>query len=204
MALSFPAIQQALDQFSRKVIAAGIDAHIVLLAGATGGALSNTGMCVPAPLGSGRCGAGASAGGPAADTHEPALLHLDTPFAADQGMGVLLDHYAGFQHVLRRDARTHLVLTEDGAPPLSANAVIDHIEGRGAATGTTAWMPGLAEGTWTFHGVVCPNGFALGSCLLSTGIPSTTLALIERTGGVLADLNDAGAAGLDPAPETGQ
>lgn len=201
MALSFPAIQQALDTFSRKIVDAGIDAHIVLLAGATGGALPGTGICVPAPLGSGRCGAGAGPNAPAPDSNEPAFLHLDTPFAANEGVGVLLDHHADFKHLLRRDARTQFVLTEDGAPPVSVQAVVDHVEGRAPASGTTAWSPGLEPGSWVFNAVVCPSGFALGSCLLSGDVPQTTLELVERTGGVLADLNNAGAEGLDPFAE---
>lgn len=201
MAFTFEAIQNALGSFSRKVVEAGIDAHIVLLAGATGGRLSTTGLCVPMPLGSGQCGAGSSAGHAAQDTKEPTFLHLDTPIAANEGMGVLLDSYPAFKHMLRAGARTHLVMTEDGAPPMSANAVADHIQGIASATSMPAWMPGLAAGSWVWSGVVCPDGLALGSCILSSGPPATTLQLISTTGGVLADLNTVGQQGFDPFAE---
>lgn len=190
MIASFAAIQQALDAFSRKVVEAGVDARVVLLAG--------SGFCVGAPLGSGQCGPASAEGMPAPDSREPDFLHLDTPFGANQGIPVLLDSYAAYKHALRPGARTHLVLTEDGAPTVSAQAVIDHVEGRAQATATPAWMPGLAPRTWVFNGVVCQNGFALGTCLLADSPPATTLELIDTTGGLVADLNNAGVAGMDP------
>lgn len=192
MTASFPAIQQALADFSQRMVDAGIDAHIVLLAGAVG-------LCVPPPLGSGACGAAASAGGAAPDSREPALLHLDLPFGSTQGMATLLDNHPAYKHLLRPNARTHLVLTEDGQPPQSPQQVIDHLEGRAAATFTPAWNPPLAPASWVFHGVVCKDGVGTGTCLLAFGAPQTTLALISQTGGLLSNLDDAGnGSGIDP------
>jgi hypothetical protein len=197
MAASFPAIQAALNTFSTKVNEAGIDAHIVLLAG--------SGLCVPAPLGSGMCGLGIGGGpggggllpqGSAPDTKEPNFLHLDVPFGANEGMPVILNSYNNYKRMLRSDAHTHLVLTEDGAPLTSADAVVEQIEGRGA----NAWMPALAPESWTFHGVVCKNGLSGGACLLAFLTPETTLQLVERSGGIAADLALAGSA-MDPFGE---
>lgn len=192
MAASFPAIQQALTAFSTRVSEAGIDAHIVLLAGA--------GLCVPAPVGSGMCGVGLGGGpgipggilmpGRAPDTKDPGFLHLDVPFGYSEGMPVILDNYTYYRDMLRADARTHLVLTEDGAPPMSADAVVQQIEGGG-------WDPGLAPDSWAFHGVVCKNGIGGGACLLAVVPPTTTLELVERSGGIAADLSQAGSA-MDP------
>lgn len=199
MAASFPAIQQALTSFSQKVSQAGIDAHIVLLAGA--------GLCVPEPVGSGMCGLGLGGGpgipgglvmpGSAPDSRAPGLLHLDVPFGYGEGMSVILDNYPYYRDMLRADARTHLVLTEDGAPTMSADAVVDHIEGRAAATAGPAWDPGLSPGSWAFHGVVCKNGVGGGACLLAVLTPTTTLELVQRSGGIAADLAQAGGA-MDP------
>ncbi|MET0284090.1 MAG: hypothetical protein ABW352_06460 [Polyangiales bacterium] len=197
MAASFPAIQAALNTFSTKVNEAGIDAHIVLLAGA--------GLCVPAPLGSGTCGLGIGGGpggggllpqGPAPDTKEPNFLHLDVPFGANEGMPVILNSYGNYKRMLRPDAHTHLVLTEDGAPLTSPDAVVEQIEGRG----NNAWSPALAPESWTFHGVVCKNGLSGGACLLAFLTPDTTLALVERSGGIASDLALAGSA-MDPFAE---
>lgn len=210
LTLAFEAIQQALNVFSRKVIEAGVDAHVILLAGATGGVLSATGMCVPAPLGSGRCGGADLPAGAAPDSNQPRFLHLDTPFAANAGLHVVLDHHAAYKHLLRPGARTQLVLTEDGAPLGSAGdgapvittqAVIDHLEGRRSATSSAPFMPGLAPGSWTFNAVVCKDGFDFGSCLLAGEPPAATLELVARTGGVLADLNNAGVSEIDPFAE---
>lgn len=198
---SFPAIHAALNRFSSDIAAAGIDAHIVLLAG--------QGICVPAPLGSGQCGSGGGIGGGglgggliapprAPDSKAPNFLHLGTPFGYSAGMGVILDNFPHYKQMLRPNARTHLVLTEDGAPPMAAAAVVDHVEGRRGATAAGPWSPALRPATWTFNGVVCKSGLGGGACLTAFQVPATTLSLIESTGGVLADLSQAGAAGADP------
>lgn len=196
MVSSFPAIQQALNRFAQVIEAAGIDVHIVLVSGAN--------FCVPPPLGSGECGSTfrGPGGGPrvafgmpdsAPDSRTPRFLHLDVSFGFGLGMGVLLDSFPYFKHMLRPDARTHLVLTEDGPPAVTPQAVVDHVEGRASATLTEAWAPGLTPGTWVFSGVICPPGSLCG--LIP---PETTIALIDMTGGVLADLNQAGVPGADP------
>ena len=193
MTASFPSIQQALNDFSQKVVDAGIDAHIVLLAGASAGLGGGAGLCVPPPLGSGQCGAAPALGGVAPDSNEPAFLHLDLPFGATQGMAVMLDNHAGFKHLLRPDALTQLVMTEDGAPLLAPQQVVDHIEGRTAATFTQPWMPPLLPGQWVFNGVVCETGTGTNTCLLPIGgAPLTTLELIQTTGGLVRNLDDAG------------
>jgi hypothetical protein len=199
MNASFPAIQQALTTFSDKVVAAGLDAHIILLAGAGGGLSATQGLCVPAPLGSGNCGPAASAGGSAVDSNEPGFLHLDLPFGATAGMATLLDNHAGYKHLLRPNARTQLVLTEDGAPPMTAAAVTEHVEGRTSATTTPAWSPGLMPGGYQWNGVICKDGTGTGTCLFAFGLPQTTLDLIQQSMGLVGNLDDAGKAGApDP------
>lgn len=198
MISAFPAIQQALSKFSQDVKAAGLDAHIVLL--------TSQGLCVPAPLGSGSCGSGLGGGlgggflppASAPDSKAPAFLHLDVSFGANQGMGVILDNYAHYKQMLRPDARTHLVLTEDGVPPMSAKAVVDHIEGRVSASSSPAWSPALKPGSWVFSGVVCANGLGDGACNFAFLKPETTLSLISMSDGVSADLSLAGQQGADP------
>lgn len=193
---SFVAIQEALNRFSAAITAANIDVHIVVLAGA--------GLCVPPPVGSGQCGEGVGAvpgaPGKSADTREPAFLHLDTPFGANQGMPVLLDNHAYYASVLRPDAFKHLVMTEDGIPAMTAQAIRDHMEGRGAATATAPWSPPLVGGQWAMHGIVCVNGWGSGTCILNFGgaPPAPTLELISQSGGIVGNLDDAGRAGSDP------
>jgi hypothetical protein len=200
-------IQQALDAFSRRVIEAGVDTRVILLSGAE--------LCVAPPLGSGQCAAPSGGnmagmsgmpmrnvpsplGKPAADSREPVFLHLDTPFGADQGMVVLLDNYPGYKHLLRGNARTQLLITEDGVSPYATQAVIDHVEGRASATTMPAWMPGLSAKSWTFNGIVCQKGWGLGTCVAALQPPASTLELIDATGGLVADLMNVGVAGSDP------
>jgi len=198
MTSSFPAIQAALTEFSTRMVAAGIDARIVLLAGAEAGFGGGAGLCVPGPLGSGQCGT-TGADLPAADSLDPAFLHLDTPFGANQGMGVILDKHPLYEHMLRPGAWTQIVLTEDGIPPVAAGAVVDHLEGRASATATAPWSPPLAPATWQFNGIVCKDGPGVGTCTFLAAVPTTTLELITATGGLLSNLDDAGVMGAaDP------
>src|SRR4029079_19515102 len=118
----------------------------------------------------------------APDSKGPAFLHLDVNFGANQGMGVILDNHVHYKKMLRADARTHLVLTEDGAPPMSAKAVVDHIEGRASATASAVWAPALKPGSWVFSGVVCENGLGAGACTFAFQRPDTTLSLIDMSG----------------------
>jgi len=228
MIASFPAIQSALSAFSQRVSSAGIDAHIVLLAGAGSsagplgggpggpgaggpgaggpgaggpglGGLGGGALCVPAPLGSGQCGAASAPGAAAPDSREPFLLHLDLPFGFAEGMATLLEHHGSYAHLLRPNARTHLVLTEDGPPPQTPAQVADHLEGRAAVTASGPWNPPLQPGSWVFHGVVCRDGGGTGVCLLSLAPPQTTLDLIAQTGGLVSNLDEAGnGSGMDP------
>lgn len=192
MTASFPAIQQALNTFSQRIIAANIDAHIILLAGASG-------LCVPAPLGSGQCGAAAVPGGSAPDSREPAFLHLDLPYGSSEGIPTLLNNHNAYKHLLRPNARTQLVLTEDGAPTMTAAAVTAHVEGRMSATGSPAWTPGLVAGNYQWNGIVCSMGLGTGACLLAFLVPQTSLDLVTQTQGLLGNLGNAGTAGApDP------
>jgi hypothetical protein len=192
MLATFPAIQAALTMFSERIVAAGIDAHIVLLAGAQ--------LCVPPPLGSGEACVPAPVIGPpprAADSKDPAFLHLDRPFGFGEGIGVILDDFEHYKHMLRPDAHLQLVITEDGAPPMTAAAITDHVEGRAAATATPAWMPALEPGRYTWNGVVCGDG-PMGCGLF--GPPPGTTELIAQTGGITAELGLANTGG-DPFAE---
>lgn len=192
MGASFPAIQAALNAFSQRVVAANIDAHIILLAGASG-------LCVPAPLGSGQCGAAAAPGGPAPDSREPFFVHLDLPYGSSEGIPTLLNNHNAYRHLLRPNARTQLVLTEDGAPTLTPAAVTAHVEGRMSATLTPAWMPGLVPGSYQWNGIVCSMGLGAGACFLAFVVPQTSLDLVAQTQGLLGNLANAGVMGAtDP------
>jgi hypothetical protein len=205
MSSSFPAITNALNTFSEKMIAAAIDAHIVLIAGAgASAAFGGQGFCMPAPLGSGQCGNAPQAGAAAPDSKEPTFLHVDVAFGMTEGVPQILNNFAAYKHVLRPNARTQLVVTEDGGMLMGADEVKNIIEGRSAsALGTTQpWDPPLKEGTWQFNGVICKNNEGAGPCILAPVAPvDNTLALINNTGGLVSDLQDTATGASDPFAE---
>lgn len=207
MSGSFPAIKTALNDFSTKMDAAAIDAHIILIAGAGETAPgSGAGFCMPAPLGSGQCGNAPQANGSALDSKEPRFLHLDSAFGMSQAIPFILDNFPNYKHLLRPNARTQLVITEDFVPMMTADEVKNHIEGRAQSsfTATPAWDPPLKEGTWQFNGVVCKTGLGTGPCILgflALAPPETTLQLISSTGGIVGDLQDTATGTADPFGE---
>ncbi len=201
MASSFPAIETALNDFAQKMDAAAIDAHIVLIAGAGEvAAWGGSGFCMPTPLGSGQCGNSPVPNGSALDSNEPRFLHVDAAFGMTQAIPYVLDNFPNYRHLLRPNARTQFVVTEDSAPLMTADEVKNHIEGRAQAlfTALPAWDPPLKEGTWQFNGVVCASGMGLGPCMLAIAPPQTTLDLISSTGGLVSDLQDAATGNADP------
>jgi hypothetical protein len=202
MSASFPAIETALNEFAEKMDAAAIDAHIILISAAGETApYGGVGFCMPAPLGSGQCGNSPTPNGAALDSNEPRFLHIDAALGMSQGIPFILDNFPGYKHLLRPNARTQIVVTEDFAALLTPEQVIDHIEGRVPATLTPAWDPPLKEGSWQFNGVVCINGEGLGPCILALVPPQTQLDLISSTGGILGDLQTADTPGADPFGE---
>jgi hypothetical protein len=205
MSSSFPAIKDALSAFSQKMNAAAIDAHIVLIAaaGATA-AYGGQGFCMPAPIGSGQCGNAPQAGGSGLDSKEPTFLHVDAAFGMTEGVPYILNNFAAYKHVLRPNARTQFVVTEDSGMVMGADEVKNIIEGRSAsALGTTPpWDPPLKEGTWQFNGVICKENGGGGPCILAPIAPAdNTLALIASTGGLVSDLQDAASGTSDPFAE---
>jgi hypothetical protein len=47
---------------------------------------------------------------------------------------------------------------------------------------------------------LCTQGPAPGNCMMAAGVPTTTLELVDRTGGITADLGNAGSS-MDPFGE---
>jgi hypothetical protein len=204
MSGSFSAIENALNKFAQKMDAAAIDAHIILIAGAGATAdFGGAGFCMPAPLGSGQCGSAAQTNGSAPDSQAPRFLHLDAAFGMSQAVPFILDNFPNYKHLLRPNARTQFVITEDFGPMMTADEVKNHIEGRAQATftSTPAWDPPLKEGTWQFNGVVCKAGLGIGPCILAVVPPQTTLDLISSTGGLVGELQDAATGTADPFAE---
>jgi hypothetical protein len=109
--------------------------------------------------------------------------------------------------MIRPDAFTHIVLTEDGNSPMTADTVIQHFEGNATATcdaggfglglgcpNSPMWSPGVAPGRWAMHGVLClgTSGGTGGLCGFTQGGPQNTMDIIAATDGLSSDLGNAG------------
>ncbi len=100
------AVQTNINAFSQQIVATGIDAHVVMLAGYQ--FLILPGICVPGPLGSGLCPPQGS------DTKLPNFLHppnvlIDSVDAAKQ----LVQLFPVYKQMLRPNALKYLVVVTD-------------------------------------------------------------------------------------------
>jgi hypothetical protein len=103
-------VKTNMNQFSSKIVASGIDVHVVLISELSG----NTGMCIDAPLGSGGC--------PVKDTKLPNFLHIDDEVGSTNALPKLLQHHPAWKDSMRPDASKHVVVVSDDDSDMGANA----------------------------------------------------------------------------------
>lgn len=115
MDLEEAAVQDNMNQFSQKIIASGIDAHVVLM--------SSYNICIDPPLGSGGC--------PNFDTKLPQFLHVNVSIGSNDPLQKLLDHKADWEPSMRPDGFKHVVVVSDDDSDLSANSFHQQFTGYG-------------------------------------------------------------------------
>lgn len=150
-------VQAALNAFSQTLLNDGLDYRIVLI--------SNTDICVPAPLGSGAC--------PADDT--PLLRHVRTSVDPTATLQVLLDEYASYQDFLRVGGAKHFFVVTDGISSLSEADFTTQVNA----------LPEFASG-FVFHSLISDGTVAVGPLgEVSCGDTGFDYLLLHDTGGVL-------------------
>jgi hypothetical protein len=100
------AVQQNLNAFSQQITASGIDVHVVMLAKYP--FLLKPGICVPAPLGSGKCPPMGS------DTQLPSFWH--DPFATIESVDAaaqLVKLFPAYKFMLRPGVKKYVVVVTD-------------------------------------------------------------------------------------------
>lgn len=103
-------VQQHMNTFSSKIVASGIDVHVVLISSASN---QTNGVCIPTPLGSGTC---------PADTKLPTFLHDVKTVASTNALSLLVSEYPNYKSALRAGAaRNFVVVTDDDSAMTAAD-----------------------------------------------------------------------------------
>ncbi|HET8935155.1 MAG TPA: hypothetical protein VFN67_17020 [Polyangiales bacterium] len=187
-------VREQLNAFSQQIIAAGVDARIILISspiqapGATMPANwfdddddQDNGICIAAPLGSGSC---------PDDTNLPRYVHVPEEVSSHDALDMFISTYAMWQAHLRPNAtKTFLVVTDDDAEDRDD----DNDEGGGSAAAPrdmAAWfreqvgaLPGGQFPSFTFSGIYC-----FSECPEAAAVGAVYEELVQLTMGVKGDL----------------
>ncbi len=109
MQIEAASVKANMNAFSSKIIASGIDVHVVLISAIDGA----TGMCIDAPLGAGNC--------PAKDTKLPTFLHINDEVGSTNPLPKLLEHHPEWKDSMRPTAAKHVVVVSDDNSEIGAN-----------------------------------------------------------------------------------
>lgn len=187
-------VREQLNAFSQQIIAAGVDARIILISapiqapGATMPANwfdddddQDNGICIAAPLGSGSC---------PDDTNLPRYFHVPEEVGSHDALDMFISTYPRWQAHLRPNAsKTFLVVTDDDAEDRDD----DNDEGAGntaAPRDMAAWfteqvgaLPGGQFPSFTFSGIYC-----FSECPEAAAVGTVYEQLVQRTMGIKGDL----------------
>ena len=177
------AIQETVNSVVQTIFSAGIDAHTVMLASPplcifdSGTCLP--GICVPPPLGSGRC---------PDDSKPPNYFHHPSAVVnSNDAARVLVERFADYRGMLRASSQKHLfVVTDDDVTGTQAGVYADN-PARFIAD-YTALDPMLADSAsggrvWRLSGM-----YAASACPNATRVGQVWKTIIDQTGGVHADI----------------
>jgi hypothetical protein len=103
-------VQQSLNAFTSTLEAAGVSPRIIAIADDSSDA---SGLCVPAPLGSGSC---------PDDANPPAYVHLVESVGSNAALEAILEQHPSFQGFLRPTGAKAIVVVSDDDSSLSAEA----------------------------------------------------------------------------------
>jgi hypothetical protein len=97
-------VQQNLNEFASIIAMNGVDVHVILIA--------DSGVCIPAPLGSGQCDG--------SDENLPGYRHVLQEVLSNDSLELILETYPQWKDSLRPDASKTLAVVTDDDSDLSA------------------------------------------------------------------------------------
>lgn len=103
MANEISQVQTNINAFSQQIAGAAVDPHVVMISGFTHN--SDSGICVPQPLGSGMC--------PQADHNPPSYWRVGNWVGSHSALARVVQHYPDYASTIRDNASTHVVVITD-------------------------------------------------------------------------------------------
>ena len=103
MANEIAEVQANMNDFSTQIAGADVDPHVVLVSGFAHN--SDSGICVPPPLGSGLC--------PMADHNPPSYWRVGNWVGSHSALQRIVQHYPDYAPTIRDNAATHVVVITD-------------------------------------------------------------------------------------------
>lgn len=163
-------VQQQLNDFANLITAAGIDAHVVLIASRVSG---NT-VCVPPPL-----------AGPSCADNLPIFLQVDDEVHSNDALVKITQHVAAYSGVLRPDASKHfVVITDDESTDMTAAAFDTQIR----AADPVLFNSYVFHAIYSFQDPITSCFTGSPCCAVSAAPGLVYQQLVDQTGGVSGDL----------------
>jgi hypothetical protein len=167
------AVETHLNTFAQKIIAAGIDAHVVLIA-------DPGGMCIGAPLGKGSCPGGSQL---------PTFVHVEKYVGSHSALSAFVAFYPAYKPALRQKSlKVFTVVTDDNTQAGSINSAAEFTQA--VANLEPGWFD-----DWKLSGIYCTGKGCSSNCA-ATG--HTYNALVTQTSGMAGDLCGGNASGFTP------
>jgi hypothetical protein len=148
MANEIAGVQASMNAFSSQIAGAAVDPHVIMISGFEHN--SDSGICVPPPLGSGLC--------PNADHNPPSYWRVDDWVGSHSALARVVSHYPDYMPALRPTAVTHVLVITDDDSDWTAQAFIDQF---------TALDPNFDD--FVLHAIVNNSGDVYEQLAMQTG-----------------------------------
>lgn len=171
--------EENMNEFSKQIASAGVDARVTLISGLKDGMqpipIYLDGVCIAAPLGAGQC---------PADARPPGYVHVPQALADWDILQQYIDLYPMYQPYLRESSFKTFVSISDGdiagnpvgqQPVHSADTFIAAVEQLEPAS--RMWE------SWRYSAI-----YSFSSCGVGNQVGATHAELVQRTHGVAGDL----------------
>lgn len=164
------AVRQNMNAFSSQIANAGIDVRIVMIAEQYDPGpfppLSEEGICIGAPLGSGQC---------PGDTNLPKFAHIYQTVGSTDSLQLFLSTYPTWKQQLRPGAVKIFVVVTDDNSALPAADFTTQLNALDPAT--------IQANQWRFYGIFCFT-----DCPSAANTGTVYQELVTQTNGVAGDL----------------